>query len=56
MGAIAKISPVTAFYAGGISNGGPGLRPVYANYYEAFVLPPDGYNIEAVCHLQLLAP
>ncbi len=29
----------------------PGLRPHYhANYYGAFVLDPDGHNIEAVCH------
>jgi hypothetical protein len=29
----------------------PGLRPNYhANYYSAFVIGPDGYNIEAVCH------
>ena len=37
--------------AGGIENGAPGLRAQYhANYYAAFVLDPDGYNIEAVCH------
>ena len=47
---------VEAFYraalkAGGRDNGGPGLRPHYhANYYGAFVLDPDGNNIEAVCH------
>jgi catechol 2,3-dioxygenase-like lactoylglutathione lyase family enzyme len=47
---------VDAFYrapiaAGGKDNGGPGLRPHYhANYYGAFVLDPDGHNIEAVCH------
>ena len=47
---------VDAFYraaiaAGGKDNGGPGLRPHYhANYYAAFVLDPDGHNIEAVCH------
>ena len=47
---------VDAFYraalqAGGKDNGGPGLRPHYhANYYGAFVLDPDGNNIEAVCH------
>jgi catechol 2,3-dioxygenase-like lactoylglutathione lyase family enzyme len=47
---------VDAFYraalkAGGRDNGGPGLRPHYhANYYGAFVLDPDGNNIEAVCH------
>lgn len=39
-----------ALAAGGQSNGEPGLRPQYsANYYGAFVLDPDGYNIEAVC-------
>ena len=32
-------------------NGAPGLRPHYhANYYAAFVIGPDGHNIEAVCH------
>jgi catechol 2,3-dioxygenase-like lactoylglutathione lyase family enzyme len=40
-----------ALAAGGTSNGAPGLRPEYhANYYGAYVLDPDGYNIEAVCH------
>jgi catechol 2,3-dioxygenase-like lactoylglutathione lyase family enzyme len=40
-----------ALRAGGKSNGEPGLRPHYhANYYGAFVLDPDGNNIEAVCH------
>jgi catechol 2,3-dioxygenase-like lactoylglutathione lyase family enzyme len=40
-----------ALTAGGRDNGSPGLRPMYhANYYGAFVLDPDGYNIEAVCH------
>jgi catechol 2,3-dioxygenase-like lactoylglutathione lyase family enzyme len=39
-----------ALEAGGVSNGEPGLRPRYAeNYYAAFVLDPDGNNIEAVC-------
>ena len=47
---------VDAFYraaleAGGKDNGAPGLRPQYnANYYAAFVIGPDGHNIEAVCH------
>ena len=42
-----------AIAAGGIDNGAPGLRPHYhANYYGAFVLDPDGHNIEACCHLQ----
>ena len=47
---------VDAFYcaalaAGGTDNGAPGLRPTYhANYYAAFVIGPDGHNIEAVCH------
>ena len=41
-----------AIKAGGIDNGAPGLRPHYhADYYGAFVLDPDGHNIEAVCHL-----
>jgi catechol 2,3-dioxygenase-like lactoylglutathione lyase family enzyme len=40
-----------AIAAGGRDNGGPGLRPQYhASYYGAFVLDPDGNNIEAVCH------
>jgi catechol 2,3-dioxygenase-like lactoylglutathione lyase family enzyme len=40
-----------ALAAGGTDNGKPGLRPVYhARYYAAFVLDPDGYNIEAVFH------
>ena len=41
-----------ALAAGAKDNGAPGLRPHYhANYYGAFVLDPDGHNIEAVCHL-----
>jgi len=49
---------VDAFYAaaiaaGGRDNGAPGLRPHYhPDYYGAFVLDPDGHNIEAVCHLR----
>jgi catechol 2,3-dioxygenase-like lactoylglutathione lyase family enzyme len=40
-----------ALAAGGTDNGAPGLRPEYhPNYYGAFVLDPDGHNIEAVCH------
>jgi catechol 2,3-dioxygenase-like lactoylglutathione lyase family enzyme len=40
-----------ALAAGGKDNGPPGLRPKYhANYYAAFVIGPDGHNIEAVCH------
>jgi catechol 2,3-dioxygenase-like lactoylglutathione lyase family enzyme len=40
-----------ALAAGGRDNGPPGLRPHYhADYYGAFVLDPDGHNIEAVCH------
>ena len=39
-----------ALAAGGRDNGPPGLRPHYhENYYGAFVLDPDGHNIEAVC-------
>ena len=40
-----------ALQAGGRDHGAPGLRPHYhANYYAAFVLDPDGHNIEVVCH------
>ena len=43
---------VDAFFsAAGKDNGAPGLRPHYhAAYYGAFVLDPDGNNVEAVCH------
>jgi len=47
---------VEAFYraaleAGGKDNGAPGLRPNYTGkYYAAFVIGPDGHNIEVVCH------
>lgn len=47
---------VDAFYraalaAGAKDHGAPGLRPKYhANYYAAFVIGPDGHNIEVVCH------
>jgi catechol 2,3-dioxygenase-like lactoylglutathione lyase family enzyme len=40
-----------ALAAGGTDNGGPGVREIYhPNYYGAFVLDPDGNNVEAVCH------
>jgi len=40
-----------ALAAGGADNGAPGLRPIYhEHYYGAYVLDPDGNNIEAVCH------
>jgi catechol 2,3-dioxygenase-like lactoylglutathione lyase family enzyme len=40
-----------ALAAGGRDNGAPGPRPQYhGGYYGAFVLDPDGNNIEAVCH------
>lgn len=47
---------VDAFFAAGLAaggkdNGAPKLRTQYhASYYAAFLLDPDGYNIEAVCH------
>ena len=47
---------VEAFYraaleAGAKDNGAPGLRPNYTGqYYAAFVIGPDGHNIEVVCH------
>jgi len=52
----ASRAAVNAFYdaalaAGAKDNGKPGLRPEYhPNYYAAFVLDPDGNNLEAVCH------
>jgi catechol 2,3-dioxygenase-like lactoylglutathione lyase family enzyme len=40
-----------AVAAGGQDNGAPGIRPEYSDhYYGAFVLDPDGHNIEAVFH------
>lgn len=53
---------VDAFYgsamaAGARDNGPPGLRKEYhPNYYAAFVLDPDGHNVEAVCHAPPRAP
>jgi len=53
----ANRAQVDAFYhaalaAGGRDNGAPGLRPDYhPHYYGAFVIDPEGNNIEAVCHL-----
>lgn len=55
--AVATRALVDAFHraaiaAGGKDNGAPGLRPHYhPNYYSAFVLDPDGHNVEAVCHM-----
>lgn len=41
-----------ALEAGGKDNGAPGLRPHYhPDYYGAFIIGPDGHNVEAVCHL-----
>jgi len=40
-----------ALEAGAADHGAPGLRPQYhANYYAAFVIGPDGHNVELVCH------
>jgi len=40
-----------AISAGAKDNGGPGLRAHYhPTYYAAFVIDPDGHNIEVVCH------
>jgi catechol 2,3-dioxygenase-like lactoylglutathione lyase family enzyme len=53
---VSSRATVDAFYkaamaAGGRDNGAPGVRPHYhEHYYGAFVLDPDGNNIEAVCH------
>ncbi len=48
---------VKAFYdaglkAGGKDNGAPGLRPYHLSYYAAFLIDPDGNNVEAVFHGQ----
>ena len=54
--AAADRASVAAFYAaaiahGGRDNGPPGIRAHYhPNYYAAFVLDPDSFNVEAVCH------
>jgi catechol 2,3-dioxygenase-like lactoylglutathione lyase family enzyme len=54
--AAANRATVDAFHAaalaaGGTDNGAPGIRPHYhPDYYGAFVLDPDGNNVEAVCH------
>jgi catechol 2,3-dioxygenase-like lactoylglutathione lyase family enzyme len=39
-----------ALEAGGTDNGAPGLRWYHPDYYGAYVLDPDGHNVEAVCH------
>lgn len=40
-----------ALAAGATDNGAPGVRKLYhRDYYGAYVLDPDGHNIEAVCH------
>ena len=49
--AVVDVFHAAALAAGGRENGAPGLRPRYhANYYGAFILDPDGHNVEAVCH------
>lgn len=51
-----SVEEVEAFHAagleaGGSDNGGPGERPQYhPGYYGAFILDPDGHNLEVVCH------
>ncbi len=55
--AAASRAKVDEFYAaamaaGATDNGKPGIRALYhPNYYGAFVFDPDGYNVEAVCHV-----
>jgi len=40
-----------ALAAGGVDNGAPGVREIYhPHYYAAYILDPDGNNVEAVCH------
>lgn len=47
---------VAAFHAAGLAAGGkdngkPGLRSYAANYFAAYIIDPDGHNIEAVCRM-----
>ncbi len=49
--AIVDAFHAAALAAGGTDNGAPGVREIYhPGYYGAYVLDPDGHNIEAVCH------
>ncbi len=54
--AVSERATVDAFHAaalaaGGTDNGAPGVRAIYhPDYYSAYVLDPDGNNVEAVCH------
>ncbi|AWV07579.1 VOC family protein [Marilutibacter maris] len=54
---VSSRAQVDAFHAAGLAagardNGAPGLRTIYhPDYYGAFLIDPDGHNIEAVCHL-----
>ena len=49
--ALVEVFFKAAMAAGGRDNGGPGPRPHYhPDYYAAYVLDPDGHNIEVVCH------
>lgn len=51
--AMVKVFYDASIAAGGRDNGAPGLRPEYgASYYGAFVLDPDGNNIEATCYVK----
>ncbi len=49
-GAMVDAFHAAALAAGGVDNGAPGERPYHPGYYGAFVLDPDGNNIEAVYH------
>lgn len=48
--AIVKLFHQTALENGGRCNGAPGERNIHQGYYSAYVLDPDGNNIEAVYH------
>jgi catechol 2,3-dioxygenase-like lactoylglutathione lyase family enzyme len=46
-----KAFHAAALAAGGTDNGPPGIREIYhPSYFGAFVIGPDGHNVEAVCH------
>ncbi len=48
---IVEIGGFAGFGTDGKDNGPPGIRAIYhLNYFGAFVIGPDGHNVEAVCH------
>ena len=51
--AVVRAFHSTALAHGAVDNGAPGLRPHYdTGYFAAFVIDPNGHNLEAVCHIR----